>query len=120
MSIFDKVKEMLGGEEKSRNVPEQATNAEGTPAQGKDSSGDPLDGLKNTAEDAANSHIDKAAGAADSATGGQVHRSHRHRRRQGEGRRRPDRRPAGLMTGPGAAAPGGPGDRQRSSSVGCR
>ncbi|MEV4164724.1 antitoxin [Nonomuraea dietziae] len=70
MSIFDKVKEMLGGEEKSRNVPEQATNAEGTPAQGKDSSGDPLDGLRNTAEDAANSHIDKAAGAADSATRG--------------------------------------------------
>ncbi|MFD1939077.1 MULTISPECIES: antitoxin [Nonomuraea] len=65
MSIFDKVKEMLG--EKHKNVPEQGGPAtDETTAQ----AGDVLSDFRNKAEEAAMSGIDEAARNVDEATGG--------------------------------------------------
>lgn len=68
MSIFDKVKEMFGAtEEKVQGVPEQAKNA-ADDAGGKSS--DMLGGMREKAEDAANSGIDKATDFAKEKSGG--------------------------------------------------
>ncbi|MFE3449196.1 antitoxin [Nonomuraea sp. NPDC059194] len=68
MSIFDKVKEMLGGE-KSKSVPEQGGPA-AEEAAGSAQAGDVLSDFKNKAEEAAMSGIDEAAKNVDEATGG--------------------------------------------------
>lgn len=65
MSIFDKVKEMLG--EKHKNVPEQGGPvADDTTAQ----AGEVMSEFKNKAEEAAKSGIDAAAQSVDESTGG--------------------------------------------------
>ncbi|MEV0586014.1 Rv0909 family putative TA system antitoxin [Nonomuraea sp. NPDC050310] len=75
MSIFDKVKEMFNdASDKARNVPEQAAGtADDGGARTRQSAGgagSKVDGLREKAEDAARSGIDKAAAAASEATGG--------------------------------------------------
>ncbi|WP_327086474.1 antitoxin [Nonomuraea sp. NBC_01738] len=71
MSIFDKVKEMLGGtNEKLRDIPEQGKNAGDTAQDKAQEAGGTLDGLREKAEDAAHGGIDSAAERAKRATGG--------------------------------------------------
>lgn len=73
MSFFEKVKEMLGVDDHKhrKDVPEQTRHtADETTIRPREHGGGEFDDLRTKAEDAAKGGIDKAAEAADKATGG--------------------------------------------------